>query len=210
MRPAAGLLLAGLALAGCSTAEDLQPYAVVRRADVWQAVIRDNDRGRLARLSDAWTEAQADIAAAGATADLAALGPVADPALASPAPLPAAGAFQCRIIRLGWRQGSVRLAPPVQAEAWAPCTLAADGILLRLETAPGAQRFAGTLYPDVDRLVFLGSVQLAGEPGRLRYGEDRDRDQLGVLTTLAPGHWRLALPWPRWSARLVLIEIKAG
>ncbi|OSZ71863.1 hypothetical protein CAP39_00210 [Sphingomonas sp. IBVSS1] len=209
MKPAAALL-ALLLLAGCSKGDDLQPYAVVRRADVWQAVIRDNDRGRLARLSDAWTEAQADIAAAGATADLAALGPVADPTLASPAPLPAAGAFQCRIIRLGWRQGSVRLAPPVQAEAWAPCTLAADGILLRLETAPGVQRFAGTLYPDVDRLVFLGSVQLAGEPGRLRYGEDRDRDQLGVLTTLAPGHWRLALPWPRWSARLVLIEIKAG
>jgi hypothetical protein len=204
--PALALLL----LAGCSTADDLQPYAVVRRADVWQAVIRDADRGRLARLSDAWTEAQADIAAAGATADLAALGPVADPALATAAPLPTAGAFQCRIIRLGWRQGSVRLAPPVQAEAWAPCTLVADGILLHLETAPGVQRFAGMLYPDVDRLVFLGSVQLAGEPGRLRYGEDRDRDQLGVLTPLGPGHWRLALPWPRWSARLVLIEIKAA
>ena len=205
----AGFALA-LLLAGCGKGDDLQPYAVVRRADVWQAVIRDGDRGRLSRLADAWEQAQADIAAAGATADLAALGPVADPALQSDAPLPAAGPAQCRIIRLGWRQGTARLPRPVQAEAWAPCTLAADGILLRLETAPAAQRFAGTFYPDVDRLVFLGSVALAGEPGRLRYGEDRDRDQLGVLTPLGPGHWRLALPWPRWSARLVLIEIRAA
>lgn len=204
------LLLAPLLLAACSKGDDLQPYAVVRRADVWQAVIRDGDRGRLARLSDAWKEAEADIAAAGATADLAALGPVADPALAATAPLPGPGPAQCRIIRLGWRQGSARVSPPVQAEAWAPCTLAADGILLRLETAPGRQQFAGTLYPDIDRLVFLGSVRLGDEVGRLRYGEDRDRDQLGVLTALGPGHWRLALPWPRWSARLTLIEIRAA
>lgn len=209
-RPLAAWLLAFPLLAGCSGNDELQPFAVVHRADVWQAVIRADDRGRLSRLSDAWTQAQADIATAGAGAAQAALGPVADPARTSAAALPAAGPAQCRIIRLGWRQGGDRTVPPVQAEAWAPCTLAADGIVLRLETAPGPQRFAGTLYPDVDRLVFLGSIALAGEPGRLRYGEDRDRDQLGVLTALGDGHWRLALPWPRWSARLVLIEIRAA
>ncbi len=206
------LLLPVLALAACSASDDLQPYAVVRRADVWQAVIRDGDRGRLSRLADAWREALADAAAAGAAADLAALGPVADPDVVSSAALPGAGngAAQCRIIRIGWRQGSARVAPAVQAEAFAPCRFTADGVLIGLETAPGRQTFAGTLYPDVDRLVFLGSVRLADEPGRLRYGEDRDRDQLGVLTALGPGHWRLALPFPRWSARIALIEIRAA
>ena len=203
-------LLLTLLLAGCGKDEELQPYAVVRRADVWQAVIREPDRSRLARLAGAWTEAQADIAAAGATAELAGLGPVADPAAQFQGPLPAAGAYRCRVIRLGWRQGTDRQVPPIQAGDWAPCQLQPDGILLRLSTAPASQQFIGRLYPDVDRLVFLGSVRLADDRGQLRYGEDRDRDQLGVLTALGDGHWRLALPWPRWSARLILIEIQAG
>ena len=62
-------LLALLVLAGCSGKdEELRPYAVVRRADVWQAVVKDQDRGRLARLSEAWDQARADVAEAGAAA----------------------------------------------------------------------------------------------------------------------------------------------
>ncbi|WP_017666769.1 DUF4893 domain-containing protein [Sandarakinorhabdus sp. AAP62] len=207
-------LLALLLLAGCSKEDELRPYAVVRRADVWQAVISDPDRGRLSRLSDAWEQARTDITEAGRDADLAALGPVAvDRPTASPA-FPGAGTYQCRTILLGWRQGTPRTAPPVQASAWVPCTLAADGILLRLETAPGPQQYLGTLYPDVDRLIFLGTLRLAGDMGRLRYGEDAQRDQLGVLQAIGPnpnsGHWRIALPWPRWTARLVLIELRAA
>lgn len=215
------LLLLGLAmLSGCSTEDKLRPFAIVRSADVWQAVISDADRRRLARLQGAWEQARADIGSVGADAALAALGPVIPP-LAGSAPmsspteqvvLPAPGAYQCRTIRLGWRQGSPRDVPPVQAGDWAPCRLVAAGILLNLETAPagpGAQRIAGTLYPDVDRLIFLGSVALGGEMGQLRYGDDMDRDQLGVLTMVAPGHWRIALPWPHWSTRLNLIEIRS-
>jgi hypothetical protein len=177
---------------------------------VWQAVIKDQDRGRLARLSEAWDQARTDVAEAGAAADLAALGPVAGEAIVVNPALPSAGDHQCRIIQIGWRQGSPRVSPAVQASAWAPCRLSADGIVLRIETAPGPQQYMGTLYPDVDRLVFLGTVRLAGEMGRLRYGEDGQRDQLGVLQAIGPGHWRIALPWPRWTARLVLIELRAA
>jgi len=211
-------LLAALLLTACSTSDDLRPYAIVRRADVWQAVITDADRGRLAQLSGAWEQARADITSAGADAQLAALGPVV-PALSGTGPmgeapadvaLPAPGEYRCRTIRLGWRQGTPRSTPPVQAGDWGPCSLVADGVLLRFETAPDQQRWFGTLYPDIDRLIFLGSVALDGEMGRLRYGEDAARDQLGVLTMVAPGHWRIALPWPRWSARLVLIELRSA
>ena len=217
------MALVGLALlAACTRSDDLRPYAIVRRADVWQAVITDADRGRLARLSGAWEQARADVRSAGADADLAALGPVI-PALAGSdlvddnAPqvvLPGPGEYQCRAVRLGWRQGSPRNVPPVQAGTWAPCRLTADAILLKLDTQPdmvaGQQRYSGTLYPDVDRLIFLGSVALGGEMGRLHYGEDETRDQLGVLTMIAPGHWRIALPWPHWSARLTLIELRSA
>jgi hypothetical protein len=216
MMARAWLLLAALVLTACTKSDDLRPYAVVRRADVWQAVITGDDRGRLSRLSGAWEQARADISSAGADAQLAALGPVV-PALSGTGPmgeavgdvtLPGPGTYRCRTIRLGWRQGTPRSTPPVQAGEWAPCQLAVDGVLLRLETAPDQQRWFGALYPDVDRLIFLGSVALDGEMGRLRYGEDAARDQLGVLTMVAPGHWRIAMPWPRWSARLVLIEVR--
>lgn len=219
----AGRLMLGLGclavMVGCSKSDEFRPFSVVRQADVWQAVIQDQDRGRLARLPDAWEQARADIAGAGADAALAALGPVV-PAAADtaklgeqtepppPVQMPVAGNYQCRIIRLGWQQSTPRTAPPVQASVWSDCRLVAAGPLLQLETAPGPQHFFGKLYPDVDRLIFLGSVALGGEMGRLRYGEDNDRDQLGVLDMVAPGHWRLALPWPRWGARLVLIELR--
>ncbi|WP_372917104.1 DUF4893 domain-containing protein [Sandarakinorhabdus sp.] len=212
------VLLAVLVLAGCAREDGLRPYAVVRRADVWQAVITDADRGRLSRLGEAWEQARADISAAGADADLARLGPVAQQSLVQQSlaqdggggdtVFPRAGAHECRTIQLGWHQGAAHTAPAVQAGAWAPCRLTADGIVLRFETAPGPQQYLGTLYPDVDRLIFLGTVRLAGEMGRLRYGEDGQRDQLGVLQAIGPGQWRIALPWPRWTARLVLIDIR--
>lgn len=204
------VLVLPMLLAGCSKGDDLRSYAIVRRADVWQAVISDADRGRLSRLSQAWEQAHSDISAAGAVAALAAIGPAGARDVTVPPMLPAAGRYQCRTVLLGWRQGTPHISPPVQAGEWAACRITADGILFRLETAPGAQQYAGTLYPDVDRLVFLGTVRLAGEMGRQTYGTDAARDQVGILEAIAPGQWRIALPWPQWTARLVLIEIRTA
>jgi hypothetical protein len=208
MARAAALLpvLAALVLIACSKDDDLRRYAVVRRADLWQAVITDQDRGRLSRLTDAWIQARADVDAAGGGAALTALGAVAARALEQPQ-LPGPGAYRCRLVHLGWRQGQPTNVPPVQAGPFTPCTLAADGLLLRLDAVLDGQRHVGALYPDVDRLVYLGTVGLPGERGQHRYGEDRDRDQLGVLEAVGPQQWRIALPWPRWTARLTIIEI---
>jgi hypothetical protein len=207
MRAFAPLLLVAALLAACGKDDDLRRYAVVRRADVWQAVITDADRRRLSRLSDAWEQARADVARAGADADLAALGAVAGPALANPR-LPGAGAYRCRVVHMGWRQGQPQTVPAVQLGDARPCTLTADGLLLRFDALMGDAQQLGALYPDVDRLIYLGSLRLADEPGRHVYGEDRDRDQLGVLEQVAPAQWRIALPWPRWTARLTLIDIQ--
>ncbi len=207
MRAAALLpVLAALVLSACSKDDELRRYAVVRRADLWQAVITDQDRGRLSRLVDAWLQARADVDAVGAGDALAALGPVTGDAVEQPR-LPGPGAYRCRLVNLGWRQGQPTSVPPVQTGTFAPCTLKADGLLLQLDAAFDGQRHVGTLYPDIDRLVYLGSIALPGEPGLHRYGEDRDRDQLGVLEAVGPQQWRIALPWPRWTARLTIIEI---
>jgi Domain of unknown function (DUF4893) len=200
-------LLAAVVLAACSKGDDLRRYAVVRRADVWQAVITDMDRDRLSRLADAWDQARADVREGKADAALAALGPLGGRASTQPR-LPGAGAYRCRLIQLGWRQGQPMQVPAVQVGASVPCTLVATGVLLQLDAPFAGQRHAGALYPDVDRLIYLGSVALAGEPRLRRYGEDRDRDQLGVLEQVGPDHWRLALPWPRWTARLTLIDLQ--
>ncbi len=206
MRLVAALLATGLLLAGCGSGDELRRYSIVRRADVWQAVISDADRRRLSRLVEAWDQARADVAAAGADPALAELGPLTGKAV-QPLRPPQPGAYRCRLVQLGWRQGQSTNVPPVQAGPAAACTLAAQGVLLRLDADIGGQHHIGALYPDIDRLIYLGSVALPGEPGRHSYGEDRDRDQLGVLEATGPQQWRIALPWPRWTARLTLIEI---
>ena len=40
-----------------------------------------------------------------------------------------------------------------------------------------------------------------------RYGQTRERDQVGVLERIGDQRWRLALPWPKQEAKLELLEI---
>lgn len=201
-------LLPLLWLAGCGGDDEVRPYAVARRADVWQNVVLDRDRSRLAALYQAWRRARADAEAAGGSGDLAALGPLGDSdAAIAWLPLPP-GAYRCRVARLGAREGEPPPPLMVAADPWRRCTIAADAALLRLEQDAGTQSFSGTLYPDNDRMVFLGTVRLAGEMGVLRYGTDMMRDQAGVVRRIGDRRWRIELPWPRWQSRLVLIELE--
>lgn len=191
-------------------------------ASSWQGQIQSDDRARLAGLWRAWTRSLAELVAApGGEAALAALGPVGVPPV-EPLPgrraaitadtLPAPGAYSCRTLRLGarddgWPRDSVL---PLQIGEWGPCTLAptsGDPVAFKMEAGP--QRLSGQLWPDGDRMVFLGALNLASENGTRGYGDDPDRDHLGVLRALQPGHWRLELPWPRWQSNLLLVEIKA-
>jgi hypothetical protein len=207
----AGPVAAGLVLAACAGGDDLRRYAVVQRADVWQAVIRDADRARLAGLGGAWEAALADVAAGKGEAALAALGAVAQERLA-PAPdaaaLPPAGPHRCRLIAIGWASRVPRTVPVVQAGDWQACTVQADGVLARLDVTEGPERLRGTFFPDGGRAIFLGSVRLADERGWHAYGEDGQRDRLGVAQPLADGAWRVAMPWPPWTARLAILELR--
>lgn len=197
------------------------PVQAQPAASSWQGQIQNDDRARLAGLWRAWTRSLAELVAApGGREALAALGavgvPPVEPLPGRPAPvasetLPKVGAYSCRTLRLGsrddgWPRDGVL---PLQIGDWGTCALApTSGAPLALKMLAGPQRLTGQLWPDGDRMVFLGALHLASESGTRDYGDDPDRDHLGVLRSLAPGHWRLELPWPRWQSNLLLVEIK--
>lgn len=200
----ASALLAGAVAASTARASDLADQS-------WQKQIRERDRKRLAGLWGAWSHALGQVRDAGAAGAVAALGPVGVATAVQPGPLPVPGQYRCRTLKLGSRAAvTATPVPVIVAAPFQPCTITARDGLMWFEQTSGAQRIAGRLYPDGDRLVFLGSLALAGEPGVMRYGADDDRDQVGVVRGLGPGHWRLELPWPMWQSNLAIVEIVAG
>jgi hypothetical protein len=177
----------------------------------WQEQISEPDRKRLAGLWSAWTRALNQAADAGEGARLADLGALAVADAAKPGPFPAEGTFNCRSIGIGIREPErPPKVPALDIAEPQSCTITARNGLFWLEQTGGPARIAGTLYPDEDRMVFLGTKALRGEMGMRRYGSDATRDQVGVLRALGPGHWRLELPWPHWQSNLELVEIRAS
>ncbi len=187
---------------GVATASDL-------RARNWQEQISEPDRKRLAGLWSAWTRGLNQAVAAGNGAALVAAGPMAVADAAKAGALPGPGDYQCRMLKLGVRSDAPAGAPAMAMAPPVPCRISTAAGLLWFEQLAGGQRIGGTLYPDDDRLVFLGSKALGGEMRVMAYGADAARDQIGVLRALGPGVWRLELPWPNWQSNLDVIEISA-
>lgn len=175
----------------------------------WQQVIRERDRKRLAGLWSAWTRSLKQVALAGKGPHVAALGGMAAADAADNGPLPTPGDYHCRTVKLGSRHDMppVSLHPAMSDPVAGSCSIIQRDGLLWFEQGAGAQRVGGRLFPDGDRMVFLGSLALAGEMGVRPYGADAERDQVGVLRSIGDGRWRLELPWPMWQANLAIIEI---
>lgn len=202
------VVLALTLLAACSH-RGPEPVAAASGSPGWQRVIRDDDRRRLAGLWGAWTRSLGEAQASGQGKAVAALGPVAVPEAARAAAFPGPGTYRCRTVKLG-RQGE-RAGSAISAGPFEPCTLVVDAKGgLRFQEQVTGRRIAGRLYPDGERMVFLGSMALRQEMGVMAYGTDSDRDQVGVLRAYGDRRWRLELPWPRWESNLDLIEIVAG
>ncbi|KPF73516.1 hypothetical protein IP88_09200 [alpha proteobacterium AAP81b] len=174
----------------------------------WQALIRPDDRKRLTGLWRAWTRAVGEVHQEGA--DLDALGALGDPGAARAGLPPPPGRYRCRLVRLGRGDAAPSGMPVVGELPGGACTVTAVDGGLWFEQLEGPQRVAGKLWADGERQVFLGSIKLAGEAGVMAYGDDRARDQVGVLRAIGEGRWRLELPWPRWQSDLCLVEIVAG
>jgi len=192
----------------------------------WQGQIQVEDRSRMAGLWRAWTGAIADITTGGAQARLQALGALGVPPVeplpgrtvpSSEAQFPGVGDYECRIIHMGLREDGWPRddANPLALEAWEPCRVAPGAVngkgggAMDFSMLAGTQRLNGRLWADGDLMVFLGALALASDYGVRRYGDDPDRDMLGVMRPLATGQWRLELPWPRWQSKLMLVEVRS-
>lgn len=170
------------------------------RTDAWEG-----DVDRLDRLDQAWREALKEASDDGHGPTLRALGVLRDRTVSLPRPQPAPGTYRCRVIKLG-SQGESGLSFVAYPFFRCRVDLTPGGDLTFRKTT-GSQRTSGNFYPDTARrLVYLGA-QDWGSEGPKRYGDDHDRDQIGVLERIGPNRYRLALPFPRQESVLDLIEI---
>ncbi len=192
-------LLAALVLSAVCVAS-----LAAARPVAWKRAITANDRQRLAGLWRAWTTARTQVFAGGQGTAWLNLAALTDPAAATADGPPPPGRYACRTVKLGTRSAGM----PVWTMAeTTPCRIDALGPNLRFVRDGGAQRSAGILYPDGDRMVYLGALSLGSEAGLFRYKADPDRDQVGVLRAIGPRRWRLELPWPRFESTIDVIEV---
>lgn len=176
--------------------------------DSWRQVASADDASNLGRLDEAWRLARAEAEEKGFARQVEALGPLVDPNAAQASRLqPTPGTYRCRTIKIGSQNGqglgyveypffrcSVELTP------------GGDLILTKIT---GSQRTRGLLYPDTDsRLVFIGAQAWgADETGFPQYGQQRERDQVGVFERIGPDRWRMVVPWPRVESKLEILEL---
>lgn len=169
-------------------------------SDDWRDYALPADVERIEDLDAAW---EAGLGAAPPD-EVERYAPVLDPGAALDRPQPAPGDYQCRTFKLGGLSGFI-------AYDWFKCRVElTPGGDLTVKKLTGSQRQEGKLYPrEDDQLVFLGSVawgtQGEAAPG---YGENPERDQVGVFERIGENRYRLVLPWPRQESELDVIEFR--
>ncbi|MFJ6025298.1 DUF4893 domain-containing protein [Brevundimonas sp. NPDC092305] len=174
----------------------------------WRQVASAADISSLGRLDQAWRLARAEAEDKGFASEVEALGPLVDPNAGQPGRLqPAPGTYRCRTVKLGTKaeSGLAYVAyPPFR------CTveLTPGGDLVLTKTT-GSQRTRGLLYPDTDsRLIFIGAQAWGmDETGFPTYGQQPERDQVGVFERIGADRWRLVIPFPRVESKLEILEL---
>ena len=209
---AAGAVLALAMLAGCGGGREIEPVRVVADEPVpasptdWHRLVTDADRKRLREWRSAWVSAlaQARVESGDKIAADASLYAF-DAALTGP--VPPAGDYRCRTIKLGAKgAGGLRYV----AYPFFRCRVTVQGAVASLEKLTGSQRGTGTIYPhDASRAVFLGTMALGDERGAVRYGRDASRDMAGWVERIGPARWRVALPYPAYESTLDVLDLVA-
>lgn len=203
-RVVAALLLA-LPLAACTSPGTGPAEAVPQQEAAWRDTATHRDRERLREWRSAWLKALAKARAAGHSAEIAAEGALLVPDAALDAVAPPAGAYRCRVIKIG-AQGEGGL--DYIAYPAFRCRIGAGEGVRDFEKLTGSQRPIGRLFPESDRrMIFLGTLQLGDERGTLRYGHDVERAMAGVLERVGERRWRLVFPYPHYESLLDVLEL---
>ena len=190
--------IAGLGACAC-------PLAARERQGDWRHLATVADRARLRDWRDAWVAARAGVSGPAPRARMLAQGALLDPDHALDDPIPPAGRYRCRIVKIGSRMvggDALRERTPV------PCLVETDGAAIRFRMPVGPQRMDGRVFADSrTRGVLLGTLVLGDERRAMAYGRDATRDMAGLVERVDRRRWRLTLPYPRFESVLDVIEL---
>ena len=173
----------------------------------WRQVATAEDGAALGRLDQAWRLGRAEAEDRGFASQVEALGPLVDPNAAQEGRLqPPPGTYRCRTIKLGSQaEGGLAYVAYPFFQCSVEMTPGGDLILTK---GTGSQRSRGLLYPDTDRrLVFIGAQAWGDERDYPRYGQNRERNQIGAFERIGQNRWRLVMPWPKQEAKLEILEL---
>lgn len=174
----------------------------------WRQVVSAADAASLGRLDQAWRLGRAEAEDKGFAEQVEALGPLVDPNAGQTGRLqPPPGPYRCRSIKLGSNApGGVGYLEYPYFRCTVELTPGGDLILTK---TTGSQRTRGLLYPDTDhRLIFVGAQAWGMDETTFpRYGELRQRDQVGVFERIGNQRWRLVIPWPKIDSKLEILEL---
>lgn len=202
MKPLLPLAALALAAALPAAAQEAPPPSAAQ----WRAAATEADRVRLRGWRSAWI-AGLNQARGGDAGAIAADPVLFDPDRALDDPMPPAGTYRCRVFKLGARGNATAMAS-FTAYGWFTCRIDGDGDVRRFTKTDGSQRPAGTLYRDTSqRGIFLGTLAVGDESMAFRYGQDAQRDMIGIVERIAPARWRIALPSPHFESLIDIFEI---
>ena len=174
----------------------------------WQDVATQFDQQRLANLGEAKQKGMAEAHGGGGSGDASAIDSALGPASHAPSPSELTGSWRCRTIKLGG-------ITPYVVYSWFNCRISNRGGGLFFEKTSGSQRTAGFLYPGDSGMVYLGASSVIGEPPHAYSGSGASAgaaatpdDQIGILSSIGPGHARLEMPYPLQESTYDVIELK--
>ena len=199
-------LLALFALPACTALPGAPAIETIESA-AWRDSVSIADADRLRSWRSTFQAALAEAREAGYAGQVDALGRLGEVDAALVLGDIPEGPYRCRTIKLG-TQGGGTLA--YVDYPFFQCRIRPEGDLHGFAKLTGSQRPVGLLFPDDPyRQVFLGTLVLGDEDRAMRYGADPERDMIGALQRIGPGHYRLLIPEPRFESRLDIIELIA-
>lgn len=198
-------IAASLASSACAAGQESGPDGrCLPVVPTWRSTATEDDRRRIREWREAW-QAALDDARGEHSGEIAREGALLEPDAALPDPMPPAGDYSCRTIKVGTPTDD--LLTYVAYPAFR-CRIRVEGDRVTFTKLNGSQRPIGRLFQDNDRrLIFLGTMQLGDENRAFRYGIDQERDLAGILERVGERRWRVVFPYPHFESLLDVIEL---